>query len=81
MFSAICLSTSNMIEKWELLTTGNGHVEVDVWPFIDNLAGDVISRTAFGSSWEEGHKIFRIQKEQMDIAFRHIIMINLPGGR
>ncbi|KAM0015292.1 putative secologanin synthase [Helianthus debilis subsp. tardiflorus] len=58
MFSAISSSCSNMIHKWELLTAGVGSSEIDVWPYIINLAGDVISQTAFGSSYEEGQKIF-----------------------
>nr|XP_043635079.1 cytochrome P450 CYP72A219-like isoform X2 [Erigeron canadensis] len=55
--------------------------EVDVCPFIDNLAGDVISRTAFGSCYEEGHVIFRILREQTEYAIENIVMIFLPGGR
>lgn len=70
-----------MINKWDLLTKEMGSVEVDVWPYIDNLAGDVISRTAFGSCFEEGQKIFRIQKEQIDLIPQLLFMIYLPGGR
>ncbi|KAD4179002.1 hypothetical protein R6Q59_022561 [Mikania micrantha] len=81
MFSVICWSCSDMIKKWELLTAGTGCVEVDVWPYIDNLAGDVISRTAFGSCYEEGHKIFRIQKQQIDLVLQLLFTLNLPGGR
>ncbi|KVI02126.1 cytochrome P450 [Cynara cardunculus var. scolymus] len=58
------LASEDMNDKWQLLTAETGVMEVDVWPFIDNLAGDIISRTAFGSCYEEGRKIFRIQKEQ-----------------
>ncbi|KAF5794076.1 putative secologanin synthase [Helianthus annuus] len=81
MFSAISLSCSEMIHKWELLTAGSGPTEVDVWPYIDNLAGDVISRTAFGSSYEEGQKIFRIQKEQINLLFQMLFILHLPGRR
>ncbi|XP_071730081.1 cytochrome P450 CYP72A219-like [Rutidosis leptorrhynchoides] len=81
MFPSICSSCNEMINKWEMLVTGNGPVEVDVWPSIDNLAGDVISRTAFGSCYEEGQKIFHIQKEQIDLTLQQMVMINLPGGR
>ncbi|KAM0015287.1 putative secologanin synthase [Helianthus debilis subsp. tardiflorus] len=81
MFSAISLSCTDMIHKWELLTAGSGPTEVDVWPYIDNLAGDVISRTAFGSSYEEGQKIFRIQKEQINLIFQMLFILHLPGRR
>ncbi|KAK9063727.1 hypothetical protein SSX86_017599 [Deinandra increscens subsp. villosa] len=81
MFSAISSSCSEMIHKWELLTAGTGSTEVDVWPYIDNLAGDVISRTAFGSSYEEGKKIFRIQKEQIELIFQMLFILYIPGRR
>ncbi|KAF5814712.1 putative 11-oxo-beta-amyrin 30-oxidase [Helianthus annuus] len=81
MFSVICSSCTDMIKKWELLTVGSGLVEIDVWPYIDNLAGDVISRTAFGSCYEEGQRIFRIQKEQIDLMTQRLLTIHLPGGR
>ncbi|KAM0029172.1 putative secologanin synthase [Helianthus debilis subsp. tardiflorus] len=81
MLSAICLSCSEMIKKWEVLTAGSGVAEVDVWPYIDNLAGDVISRAAFSSSYEEAQSIFSIQKEQMDLAMQLLFIFYLPGGR
>ncbi|MFS7921648.1 putative 11-oxo-beta-amyrin 30-oxidase [Helianthus anomalus] len=81
MFSMICSSCTDMIKKWELLTVESGSAEIDVWPYIDNLAGDVISRTAFGSCYEEGQRIFRIQKEQIDLMTQRLLTIHLPGGR
>ncbi|CAI9303041.1 unnamed protein product [Lactuca saligna] len=81
MFTAICSSCSEMIKKWELLTGSTGMEEVDVWPYIDDFAGDVISRTAFSGSFEEGKKIFQIQKEQMDLAIQLLFILYLPGAR
>ncbi|KAD4179003.1 hypothetical protein R6Q59_022562 [Mikania micrantha] len=81
MFPVICSSCSNMIGKLERLTEGTGVVEVDVWPYIDSLAGDVLARTAFGSSYEEGQKIFQIQKEQMELAMQNLLLLYMPGGR
>ncbi|GJT73830.1 retrovirus-related pol polyprotein from transposon TNT 1-94 [Tanacetum coccineum] len=81
MFWAICLGCSNMVDKWALLTAESGAVEVDVWPYIDNLAGDVHLQAAFSSSYEEGQKIFRIQKEQMELMIQLLFILHLPGGR
>ncbi|GJY88723.1 zinc finger, CCHC-type containing protein, partial [Tanacetum coccineum] len=81
MFSAIKLSCHDMVHKLKLLTAESGSTEVDVWPYIDNLAGDVISRTAFGSNYEEGKKIFRIQKEQKDLLFQMLNILLVPGRR
>ncbi|GJY68095.1 putative secologanin synthase [Tanacetum coccineum] len=81
IFAAICLSCSEMIKKWDLLTAESGVSEVDVWPYIDNLAGDVISRAAFSGSHEEAQNIFLIQKEQMELALQLLFIFYLPGGR
>ncbi|PWA71553.1 disease resistance protein (TIR-NBS-LRR class) [Artemisia annua] len=42
---------------------------------------NVISRAAFSSSYEEGQKIFRIQKEQMELMIQLLFIFQLPGGR
>ena len=81
MFPAICSSCDDMVQKWEQLTAATGSAKVDVWPYIDNLAGDVISRTAFGSCYEEGKTIFGIQKEQIDLVFQMLFILFLPGRR
>nr|ADO16184.1 cytochrome P450 mono-oxygenase [Artemisia annua] len=81
MFSAICLSCSEMIKKWELLTAESVLRKSMCGPYIDNLAGDVISRAAFSSSYEEAQRIFRIQKEQMELMIQLLFIIYLPGGR
>ncbi|KAF5794082.1 putative secologanin synthase [Helianthus annuus] len=41
----------------------------------------MISRTAFGSSYKEGWKIFRIQKEQIDLLFQMLYILFIPGNR
>ncbi|KAK1416131.1 hypothetical protein QVD17_31919 [Tagetes erecta] len=81
LFSAISSGCSDMIYKWELLTAKTGSTDVDVWPYIDTLSGDVISRTAFGSCYEEGKKIFSIQKEQINLIFQMIVILHIPGRR
>ena len=70
-----------MISKWEGMLSSNGSCEMDVWPFLQNLASDVISRTAFGSSYEEGIRIFQLQKEQAELATKVIIKVYIPGWR
>ncbi|XP_073279738.1 cytochrome P450 CYP72A219-like [Primulina huaijiensis] len=83
VIGAMCLSCSRMIEKWEALASGaeKSTSEIDVWPYIEDLSGDVISRTAFGSSHGEGRKIFELQKEQVKLALKLMQFSFIPGWR
>ncbi|ESW05214.1 hypothetical protein PHAVU_011G161500 [Phaseolus vulgaris] len=51
-------SCHEVISAWMRMLSSDGKCEIDVWPFLQNLTRDVISRTAFGSSYAEGEKIF-----------------------
>ncbi|XP_050873053.1 11-oxo-beta-amyrin 30-oxidase [Lathyrus oleraceus] len=64
MLPAFTYSCEEMISKWKELLSPDGTCEIDVWPFLHNLTRDVISRTAFGSSYVEGTKIFELLKRQ-----------------
>ncbi|XP_061352285.1 11-oxo-beta-amyrin 30-oxidase-like [Gastrolobium bilobum] len=64
MLPAFSQSCHDMISKWKEMLSSDGTSEIDVWPFLQNLTCDVISRTAFGSSYAEGTKIFELLKRQ-----------------
>ena len=51
VFSTCCVE---MVTRWENLMSHEASSEIDVWPEFQNLTGDAISRTAFGSSYQEG---------------------------
>ena len=74
-------SSAEMFDKWDLTVAENGSVEIDVWPDLMKLTGDVISRAAFGSSYEEGRRVFELLKEQIHLAFVLMQSIHIPGFR
>ncbi|KAI3502070.1 hypothetical protein L1887_30101 [Cichorium endivia] len=80
MLPAFYISCSEMINKLEKLTKEES-CEVDVYPHLQTLTSDVISRTAFGSSYEEGRKIFELQKEQAVLVIKAAQSMYIPGSR
>ncbi|KAG4960800.1 hypothetical protein GLYMA_13G277100v4 [Glycine max] len=74
-------SCNDLIIKWEGMLSYDGSCEMDVWPFLQNLASDVIARTAFGSSFEEGKRIFQLQKELAELTMKVIMKVYIPGWR
>nr|GMC70372.1 cytochrome P450 CYP72A219-like [Ipomoea batatas] len=81
MVPAFYLSCSEMLSKWEKLVGAEGS-ELDVWPHLRTLTADGISRTAFGSNYEEGRKIFELQQEQTELAIQIArSLYNIPGLR
>lgn len=75
-FAACC---TDLVQRWEGLSAGDKPYEVDVWPDMQNLTGDVISRAAFGSSYLEGRRIFQLQGEQVELAVMAMNKIHIPG--
>ncbi|KAL9994785.1 putative 11-oxo-beta-amyrin 30-oxidase [Helianthus debilis subsp. tardiflorus] len=81
MVSAFHLSCDEMIGKWENFVSSNGSSELDVWPHLQALTSDVISRTAFGSSYEEGIHIFELIREQTVLVMEALQSLYIPGSR
>jgi hypothetical protein len=47
----------------------------------EELTADVISHTAFGSSYAEGKQVFMAIKELQFIAFSSLLSVQIPGSR
>jgi cytokinin trans-hydroxylase len=65
-------SASSMVDEWEKkVKDGGGHVELEVGAYMTHVTADIISRTAFGSNYEKGKKVFEQQ----------VALVNLLGQR
>lgn len=76
VFSTCCIE---MITRWDNSMPSEGSSEIDVWPEFQNLTGDVISRTAFGSNYQEGRRIFELQGELAERLIQSVQTIFIPG--
>nr|GEV26064.1 cytochrome P450 CYP72A219-like [Tanacetum cinerariifolium] len=81
MSPAIHLSCSEMMDNWQKLLAFEDSCELDVFPYLQTLTSDIISRTAFGSSYEEGKRIFELQKELITLILQIIQSVYIPGAR
>ncbi|KAM1047223.1 hypothetical protein ACFX2I_026577 [Malus domestica] len=77
------VSCDEMIEQWKRVVPlgGGGGFEMDIWPEIQKLSAEVISRAAFGSTYKEGKKVFELQKELLVLTFEAMTTLYVPGFR
>lgn len=74
-------SVVEMLEKWAAMGGEKGEVEIEVSEWFQTLTEDVITKTAFGSSYEDGKAIFRLQAQQMVLAADAFQKVFIPGYR
>ncbi|KAJ7299641.1 hypothetical protein O6H91_23G010800 [Diphasiastrum complanatum] len=82
MVETIADLTSKMLKDWEGRTVEtkqpNG-VEIEVLEEYQNLTADVIAHTAFGTSYEEGKTVFKLQYSQLQMVGEAGNSIQIPG--
>ncbi|KAG7021795.1 Cytochrome P450, partial [Cucurbita argyrosperma subsp. argyrosperma] len=76
-------SVVDMVEKWSAMAGGGAsdEVEIDVFDWFQTLAEDVVTKTVFGSSYEDGKAIFKLQTQQMILASEAFQKVFIPGYR
>ncbi|CAN1313152.1 Cytochrome P450 CYP749A22, partial [Linum perenne] len=75
MIPSMIASTEMMLERW------NDHLgeEVEVFKEFTFLTAEVISRTAFGSSYLKGKLVFSKLHKLLELAAKNIFKITIPG--
>jgi cytochrome P450 family 709 len=83
MTGAIAACATEVIGAWEdrAKAAKGEEVTVDVGQQFQELTADVISHTAFGSSYRQGKEVFLAQRELQFIAFASIDNVRVPGSQ
>lgn len=77
MIPVMIESTETMLERWK----SHEGEEIEVYEEFRLLSSEVISKTAFGSSYLEGKKIFEMMAKLTLLASRNFYKLTLPGIR
>ncbi|CAM0955569.1 unnamed protein product [Alopecurus aequalis] len=72
---------SSMLDKWEVQGETRAEFEIDVHKEFHTLGGNVLSCVAFGSSYEEGKRVFQLQEEQIELVILAMRTFYFPGFR
>jgi hypothetical protein len=82
MIPVFVISCGKLIEQWKMeISLLQGSCEMDIWPELQKLTADVISRAAFGSTYEGGKKVFELQRELLTLTVEAMQTLYIPGFR
>ncbi|KAL9273862.1 Cytochrome P450 734A1-like protein [Drosera capensis] len=69
-----------MLDKWAVISS-SGKAEIEVSEWFQSLTEEVITRTIFGSSYDDGKAIYELQARQVVYADEALQKISFPGHR
>lgn len=73
-----------MLKEWEQMVAKEGSsCEIDVWSSLSFMSADVIARSAFGTSYKEGKRLFKLQDEHVSLSYQMLRSVTnyIPGWR
>jgi PHYB activation tagged suppressor 1 len=83
MTAAMAACAAEVIGDWEarVAASASGEATVEVGQWFTELTADVISHTAFGSSYRQGKEVFLAQQELQLMVFASInnVVVRVPG--
>ncbi|KAJ1274551.1 hypothetical protein BS78_05G070500 [Paspalum vaginatum] len=82
MAGAMAACAGEVVQEWaEEVAAGCGAATVEVGRWFRELTADVISRTAFGSSYRRGKEVFLAQRELLLDAMAAMDGVRVPGAQ
>ncbi|KAJ6344547.1 hypothetical protein OIU76_006133 [Salix suchowensis] len=75
------LGSWRALTKWEEIRGERDEFDMDIHKEVEDFASDIISKTAFGSNYEEGKRVFSLQDKQKHLLFDAIGNVYIPGFR
>uniref|UniRef100_A0A0D3FIY8 Uncharacterized protein n=1 Tax=Oryza barthii TaxID=65489 RepID=A0A0D3FIY8_9ORYZ len=81
MTKTMVACAQNMVKELEdqASSNKNGETQVELDKQFQELTADIISHTAFGSSYKLGIEAFHAQKELQEIAVKSLLNVQIPG--
>ncbi|CAK9169506.1 unnamed protein product [Ilex paraguariensis] len=77
MSSMMVESITNMLDRWTALIT-SGKPEIDVETEITSTAGEIIAKTSFGMSCENGKEVFEKLRAMQMALFKYTRYVGVP---
>lgn len=74
-------SAQGVLKRWKNGIGERNEIEVDVLKELHILSAEILSKTAFGSNFEEGKHIFELQDQQAQLTLLALRTVYIPGLR